>query len=647
MKRNIYLDLQDPAKARELWFAKILQECARPGAESIPLGECAGRITAKPIFACRSSPPFHGAAMDGYALFAEESFAASPANPCKLEIGVKAFPVNTGQPLPAGANAVAMMEDVNTDESGKFVILEKAVFPWQHVRKTGEDMVATEVILAPGTLIGAFEIGALAAGGVLQPEVFCKASVAIIPTGSDLVSLEQASDHAVGAGQALPEFNSLVFSAMLDAACANPVTFPIVPDDPDKILKAFDDSVNCDLVLLNAGSSAGSHDFSANIIAQCGELLVHGVKMMPGKPVALGIVCLKGKKIPVAGIPGYPVSAVMAMEEFILPLIALWQGREAPRRETAPVLPLNPLPSRPGMEERVRVKLGEVDGKIWAVPLPRGAGAITSLARADAIVTIPADSEGLDSSEPVDASLLRPREQILGALLAIGSHDNTLDLIDSLLRCKDSRFHLTSAHVGSLGGLLALSRGQAHLAGTHLLDSETGIYNRRAIREYLPDLPTALVRLVDREQGLIVPRGNPAGIKDLKSLADSGLRFINRQKGSGTRVLLDYLLGKENIARANLMGYQDEEYTHMNVAQAVLSGKADAGLGVRAAANALGLDFIPVGSEEYDLAIPIKYMEDERIQALLEVIRSPEFKNMVERLGGYGTSKTGELVWQS
>lgn len=648
MERHTYLTLLSPEDARARWFERIAELDAGPGEEYVPLAEALHRTLSRPVEALRSSPAFHGAAMDGIAVKAESTFTASTRAPLRLETGRDAFWINTGHPLPPGTNAVIMVENVNTEDDGRTLIIEKAAFPWQHVRKLGEDMVATEIILAPGTKVGPYEIGALAAAGVTRPPVFKKPKVAVIPSGSEIVALDEAKEEDLRAGRCLPEFNSYIFSALVRDAGGEAETRPIAPDDPAAIAAAVRAAVEegADLVVLNAGSSAGSHDYSAHVIRDMGELLAHGIAVMPGKPTALGVVRAAGREVPIIGTPGYPVSAIVAMEEFVVPLLALWQKRGVPQREGVEVFPCNPLPSRPGMEERIRVKLGCVDGRFYAVPLPRGAGTVTSLSRADGVICIPRDCEGIGADESVRAELLRPRKQIEDALLAIGSHDNTLDLIDSFLRRTHPRFRLTSAHVGSLGGLMALRRGQCHLAGCHLLDEESGVYNRKAIREQLAGEPMLLVRLVDREQGFIVMPGNPCGVNAFEDIAREGVRFINRQRGSGTRVLLDYQLAKRGISPARIAGYRDEEYTHMNVAAAVLSGRADAGLGVRSAANALGLDFVPVGVEEYELVIPRRYAEDERILALFEVIRSEDFKSAVRAMGGYGTDRTGEIVWE-
>jgi len=296
------------------------------------------------------------------------------------------------------------------------------------------------------------------------------------------------------------------------------------------------------------------------------------------------------------------------------------------------------------MEEFIRVKLGQVDDNLVAVPLPRGAGTVSSLSRADGVLRIPASSEGIAAGAPSPVTLIRSRSQVAGALLAIGSHDNALDLLDSMLRRRHPGFSLASAHVGSLGGLRALRQGRCHLAGSHLLGAD-GIYNRAAVEEHLAGTPVDAVRLAEREQGLIIMPGNPLNITSLRDLARQGVTFINRQRGSGTRVLLDWELKRLNVSAGEINGYDAEEYTHMSVAAAVLSGRASAGLGVRAAAVALGLDFIPVGVEEYDLIVPVRFRDDARMRALIDVVRSGEFAAAVRGLGGYGVRNTGELLW--
>ncbi len=619
MRRKVYLKLSTLEDALKTLLGKFAESPL--ATEKAPLDQAFGRTLAENASAVLSSPAFHGAAMDGVALAAADTFGASERRPKTFTIGQTAHWVNTGQPLPGGCDAVVMVENIVSEKAGdgsETVSLEKAAFPWQHVRKMGEDLVAAESVLPPGTIIGAYEMGALAAAGVLSPLVFARPRVVIIPSGSELAPLAELTPEILASGAKLPEFNSLILSALVREAGGEPEVWPIVPDEPDQIravlLKAAQSPAH--LVVVNAGSSAGSRDFTAEIIAELGELLVHGVSIMPGKPTAIGEI---GGK-PVLGIPGYPVSAVVAFEEFGQRLLARWQSREKTEKPTALALPFQALPSKPGMEEILRVKLGRVDDNLIAVPLARGAGTVSSLSRADGLIRAPAPVEGLPADVPAKVSLIRSPREIDGALLAIGSHDNTLDLLDGLLRKQHPGCRLTSAHVGSLGGLMALKAGRCHLAGTHLLGPD-GTYNRAAISEYLPGLPVKLVRLVDREQGLIVAPGNPLELEGLRDLTRAGITFINRQRGSGTRVLLDWELARLGLDKNAISGYEDEEYTHTGVAAAVAGGRASAGLGVKAAALALGLDFLPIGVEEYDLAIPERFWDDSRIQSLLEVIR--------------------------
>ena len=297
-----------------------------------------------------------------------------------------------------------------------------------------------------------------------------------------------------------------------------------------------------------------------------------------------------------------------------------------------------------GEDEYLRVRLGRVGTKMVATPIQRGAGVIMSLVRADGLVVIPRFSEGLDAGQEVMVELLRSPESLDGTIVAIGSHDLTLDLLASELRRGHPNLTLASSNVGSLGGLLALHRGEAHLAGSHLLDEATGEYNLAFIRRYVPGRALVVVNLVHRIQGFIVPPGNPKSLTTLADLTRDGITFVNRQRGSGTRVLLDYLLSQQGIAPVHISGYEREEFTHLAVAAAVAGGRVDVGLGVLSAARALGMDFVPLRNEQYDLVMPREFYDSELLRPLLTLIRSQALQQQVEALGGYDVSTMGEVV---
>ncbi len=438
------------------------------------------------------------------------------------------------------------------------------------------------------------------------------------------------------------ETNAYVLEKMVATCGGEAVRHDRVMDDLDLIRQTVADAVagDLDMVMTIGGSSAGSEDYALPVLQELGELLVHGVTIMPGKPVILGDIQNK----PFFGIPGYPVSAIIAFEQFVQPLIKRMMGIADDARQSVAVVPTRKIASKLGVEEFLRVKLGEVGDRIVATPLPRGAGMITSITEADGIIRIPRQAEGIKDSDPVYAELLKSLSAIRNTIVIVGSHDNTLDVLADQLRAGDGALTLSSSHVGSMGGLMAVKRGVCHLAGTHLLDTETGEYNLSYIKRYLSDTPVRLVNLVMRDQGLIIPKGNPKGIHGIEDLGRDDIVFMNRQGGSGTRILLDYRLGQIGLDPDRINGYTSEEFTHMNVAVAVLSGTSDAGLGIFAAAKALGLDFIPVVTEQYDLIIPEAYFESSNIQVLLETINTTWFKKRVEALGGYSTKKTGTII---
>jgi len=639
MKRNIYLQMKSVSEARRLFFERIAFEKAL-GQETVLVRQTVGRITAGPVFARFSAPSFHAAAMDGIAVLAETTFGTTVDRPKKLLIGNDAFFINTGQPLPKGTDAVIMIEHVLTLDD-QTVQIESSAYPWQHVRKVGEDIVATELILPQNHRITPYEVGALMNGGIFNVAVKEKPRVCIIPTGSELIAPEDLGSMALAPGQVV-ESNATVLGTLVEQCGAEYRICPIVPDDFDQILNALRKAVegNSHAIIISAGSSAGSEDYTAAVIRELGEVLVHGVTMMPGKPTVLGTVDNK----PVMGNPGYPVSAIMAFEQFIRPLIYHMLGTVQPERAKVKARTARKMASKLGVDEFVRVKLGLVHDTIVASPLPRGAGSVTTLTEADGIITIPSHVEGIQSGETAEVELLRDLEHIKNTVVVVGSHDNTLDLLANQMQVRDCRFGLSSSNAGSLGGLIALRDGHCHVAGCHLLDTETGTYNVSYIKRYLPKVPVKLINLVFREQGLIVPKGNPKGIAGIEDLAGNDCVFVNRQAGSGTRILLDYRLASLNIHPDKIKGYANEEFTHMSVAVAVLSGAADTGLGIFAAAKALDLDFIPVVTEEYDLAIAEAFYEDAKVQFMLDVIRSEAFQKQVNALGGYDTSKTGTIV---
>jgi putative molybdopterin biosynthesis protein len=634
MKRNIYLKKKslEEAKAISSRLASLIQL----GTETVSVIQALARVTAEPLFAKISSPPFHCAAMDGIAVQAESTYGATEDSPKPLIVGKEAWFVNTGHPIPLGMNAVIMIEEVHQIDPER-VEIRDAAYPWQHVRAIGEDIVATEMVFPENHQITSYDIGALLASGYREICVKKKPRVLILPTGSELIEPDEVNPSKPLSK--IIESNSYVLSNLVFEDGGEPLKHPIVKDDFEKIREALlSKNEEVDLILIIAGSSAGSEDYTRSIIEESGEVYVHGISMMPGKPTLLGRFINR----PIIGIPGYPVSAILAYEELVRPLIYQVLRLVKPERLKIKVFPTRKIPSKLGTEEFLRVKVGKVGEKFYASPLPRGSGMITSLTKADGIIRISSLSEGLDENQAVELELLRPLEEVLNTIVIVGSHDLTLDLLANSLGKYYPPLFLSSHSVGSFGGILALKSGICHIAGLHLLDPATGQYNISYIQNHLKGISIRVINLVHREQGLIVQRKNPKSLGGLTDLLREDIIFINRQKGSGTRILLDHELQNLSINSGQIKGYEKEEFTHMAVASMVASGVVDAGLGILSAAKAMNLDFIPITKERYDLAIPSAYFEDEKIQKVIEVIRSTEFKEEVLRLGGYDLSMTGE-----
>lgn len=633
-KRKMYLERRPLEEVLPAFLDAVRAPDPIP-TERVPVPNSLGRITGEPIAAEVSSPHYHAAAMDGVAVAAEETAGASESHPLRLRLGPKVAYVDTGDPLPEGTDAVVIIENVQPLEGETLEILS-GVRPWQNVRALGEDLVASQLILPPGHRVRPYDIGALLAGGLTEVPVRRRPRVVILPTGTELVQ----PGTPLKPGDII-EFNSRMLGAFIREWGGEWVPHPIVPDDPEALLEAVRKALaENDVVVVNAGSSAGEEDYTVHVFETVGEVIQHGVALAPGQPAIFAHA--EGK--PLLGCPGFPVSGVVVFHEFVRPLLGKLLGTAPPAGPRLRAVVGRKLPSRLGLLEHVRVKVGRVNGRVVALPLPRASSLTTSMAEADGVVRIPRNSEGLEKGREVEVELFREAAEIERNILLAGSHDPALDLLAAALAERAPGTSLSKAPMGSLDGLLALKGCEAHLAGCHLLDPESGAYNFPALAKHFPAGEVSLVNFVYRRQGLLVPRGNPRGIRGAADLTRKGLRFVNRQRGAGTRVLLDHRLGVLGIDPDSIQGYDRVVSTHMAVAAAVASGAADVGLGVMSAAGALGLDFVPIGWERFDLAVPTASLGSPLLAPLFEVLKTPAFRQRVLSLGGYQTHLMGERL---
>lgn len=625
MERNTYIDNIDVELAKEQYFSKLN---IQPQFEGINVIDSLDRITYEAVMAKISSPNYNAAAMDGICVKSSNTIGATETNPKILELHKDFIYVNTGNPVKEPYDAVIMIEDVIILDDERVQIL-KAAHPWQHVRQIGEDIVATEMIIPSRQKIRPIDIGALISGGIESLKVFKRPKIGILPTGTEIV--EDFKDLEEGK---IIDSNSRVFEAAIRKNGAVPKRYSPHKDDYDllknAILKAVEEN---DMLLIIAGSSAGTADYTVKLIRELGEVVIHGVAMKPGNPTILGIINNK----PVIGIPGYPVSAYLVFETFVVPLINRYLGLGEVELEKVEAVISKRIVSSLKSKEFVRVNLGYVNDKLVATPLSSGAGVTMSLVKADGIGIIPRNLEGVEAGDNIEVELLKPLSSIKNTLVSIGSHDLIMDILGDMVK-------LSSGHVGSMGGILAMKRGECHLAPIHLLDEETGEYNINYVKKYFPNTKMALIKGVKRKQGFIVQKGNPKNIKDFKDLVREDVSYVNRQRGAGTRILLDYHLKLDNLNPEDIKGYSREMTTHMAVATAVKTGTATTGLGIYSAAKALDLDFIDITYEDYDFLVDYRMLENPMIQEFIKVLKSQEFQERVRSLGGYEFANTGDIV---
>ena len=629
--RNIYLENIDIEEAVQTYLKELEPAMNLVEKEKVSTHQSLGRVLAEPLFAIASSPSYNGAAMDGIMVRSEATKGATETKPLTLVRGKDFEEINTGFPLKDPFDAVIMIEDLvyPQGEEGGSVVIKEAAFPWQHVRAVGEDIVAGEMLLPAHHRMRPMDLGAALAAGIGEVTVYEKVRVGIMPTGTEILEVGKPLEKGK-----IYDSNSWTFQAICEEMGAIGDRIAPVKDEisllKEALLRLIKDN---HMVLINAGSSAGSKDHTASLIHELGQVYHHGLSIKPGKPTVLGMI--QGK--PVIGIPGFPGSAFLVFEEVVAPVI----------RKLQRIAEINPIYTEAVLSRRlisslkyreyIRVKLGRVEDQLIATPLARGAGMTTTLVKADGLLVIPKNSEGLEAGEKVQVALTKDFSVIDKTLVSIGSHDMVMDFIGSLMEEGPEGFHLSSAHVGSMGGIMAMKRGEAHIAPVHLLDEETGVYNQSYIDRYLGS-EFQLIKGIRREQGLMVPKGNPDGVTEIGDLVAKKLTFVNRQRGSGTRMLLDYLLKKEGLDPEVISGYHREMTTHMAVAAAVEGGAARVGLGAYSAAKAMGLDFIHIAHEEYDFVVAKRNENHPFIREFLRVLGSKEFQEILKGLGGYGVS---------
>ncbi|MCM3586815.1 molybdopterin biosynthesis protein [Mesobacillus maritimus] len=622
-RRKIYLE--DKPRAEAL---KEILEAARlsPETELIPTSDALGRVTAKPVFANVSMPHYHASAMDGVAVNAEETYEAHEQRPLHLKKGEQFVYVDTGNAIPQHFNAVIMIENVQIIDEDTIEIIDPAT-PWQHIRPIGEDIVQEEMLFPQGHKLRPADLGALLAAQITEVPVAKKPLVTIIPTGSELVE----ADASLSAGKII-EFNGTVFANYIKEWGGEPDLKKIVRDEPENIRAALLDAVELsDIVVINAGSSAGSKDYTVHILSELGTVFTHGVATRPGKPVILGEI--NGKIV--VGVPGYPVSAYLALEWFVQPLVCKYLQVPVPKRQTAEVKLGRRIVSTMGAEDFIRMNIGYVNGQFIANPLTRAAGVTMSLVRADGLLVVPPELLGYEQGESVEIELLRPLEEIKNAIVFSGSHDLTIDLLSSQLKWEREDMKIVSSHVGSMAGVMAIRKGEAHVAGIHLLDPDTKEYNVSYVKKLLAGQEVVLYPFLKRTQGWMVPKGNPLQVEGIGDLAESQADFANRQKGAGTRILFDMLLKEQDLSPEQINGYDREMFSHLSVAAEVKGNENAVGLGIYPAAKAMNLDFIPVADESYDLLMTKAFYESEQGRWLRAVIQSERFKAEVDKIGGY------------
>lgn len=632
---------------------------ARPKSEKVLLSEAYGKVAFEDIISKIDVPPFDRASMDGYAVKAKDTFYADEDRPAQLKLkgdiraghdanltitGGNAAGIATGAPMPKGANAVVMVE--YTQRKGEIVEIYRPVVPGENIMAAGSDIMCGETVVRAGAIISPREIGVLAAIGTEQVHVFKGPTVGIISSGDEIVSPGNPLNFG-----SIYDVNAPAIAGAVRENGGIPIFFGIVKDDKGIILKMLREALFCDVVIISGGTSAGAGDLLYKVLGKLGRpgIIVHGISVKPGKPTIIGV----SRKKPIFGLPGYPTSALIVFSILVAPILRELSGLRDESKKYVKARVAMRLFSSKGRFEYMLVNLvSGADGRYSAYPVLSGSGAITTLSEAEGYVKIPENTAMIPEGKEIEVTLLssgiKPAD-----LTIIGSHCVGIDVLLTVMGRRKA-VHAKIINVGSSGGLSAAGSGESDISGTHLIDEKTKSYNVPFIKSLDISDKVFLIRGYDREQGLLASKDNPKGIRGISDLTGSSISFINRNPGSGTRVLFDLELKKlsrlKNVSlnelKSKIQGYEIEAKSHSAIAAAVASGRADAGLAIRTVAHQYGLTFIPVCKENFDFAVPKKKIEKPSVKDFIKALGSNEFKEELKKMPGLVPAKdAGKVIY--
>ncbi len=634
-KRKIYFKKTDFYEAKNI-LKKVLKNkniLKNLKTEIVKTEDSIGRITASAVYARISVPPFSSSAMDGIAVKAEDIKFVTPKNPKLLKRGVDFEYVNTGFKLPEKFNAVIMIENVNIVSDNE-VIVEKSVPFFSNIRAIGEDVREGEMIIPTFTRISPETASLLYSAGVFEVNVLKKPRAIVFPTGSEIVERGRELEEGM-----VYETNSIFIKSYLERFGFSVDVKKPIPDIKDKLEEKINVFVkNCDVLFILSGTSSGEKDYSPAIIEKVGKIHFHGINYIPGKPFCFGEV----EDIPVFCIPGYPGAALGVIKDLIKDSSYYFTLYDDSKAKISAISAFK-IPLKLSMREFLKVRVGKIKGEFYFYPLKRGSSVLKPYIEMDGILETETYEEGINENEVKKINIIKSIERIEKNIIFIGSNDFLIDELRDLLKIKDFEIDLSIIHTGSLGGIFAIREGKTHIAGIHLLDEKTGEYNKSYVKKYIKGKKVVLFKLARRKQGFIVRKGNPKKIKSIEDLTRDDISFINRQRGSGTRILLDYLLKDKNIPYNKINGYDREVFTHLESGIAVKKGEVDCSIAIYPTAKLLELDFVEIGEEDYHLLMDYEFFLSRKFSVIEEILKSEEFKRRAKRLGGYALEETGKF----